>query len=91
MRIGIIALGSRGDVQPYVALGKGLKQADYEVVLLTHDPYEGLVLGEGLEFFTIGGNPRKGPRTEFSSAEALPLLDSHQVFGTVKQHLGTPS
>ncbi len=39
MRIGIIAFGSRGDVQPYVALGKGLKQASYEVVLLTHDPY----------------------------------------------------
>jgi len=58
MRIGIIALGSRGDVQPYVALGKGLKQAGYEVVLLTHDPYEGLVVGEGLEIFAIGGNPR---------------------------------
>ncbi|HXX77366.1 MAG TPA: glycosyltransferase, partial [Ktedonobacteraceae bacterium] len=57
MRIGIIALGSRGDVQPYVALGKGLKQAGYEVVLLTHDPYQRLVLGEGLEFFAIGGNP----------------------------------
>jgi sterol 3beta-glucosyltransferase len=52
MRMGIIALGSRGDVQPYVALGKGLKQAGYEVVLLTHDPYE------RLEFFAMGGNPR---------------------------------
>jgi hypothetical protein len=30
----------------------------YEVVLLTHDPYRELVLGEGLEFFAIGGNPR---------------------------------
>lgn len=58
MRIGMIALGSRGDVQPYVALGKGLKQAGYEVVLLTHDTYKRLVLGEGLEFFAIGGNPR---------------------------------
>src|ERR1700693_5020127 len=58
MRIGIIALGSRGDVQPYVALGKGLKQAGYEVLLLTHDPFEGLVRNEGLEFFAIGGNPR---------------------------------
>lgn len=58
MRIGVIALGSRGDVQPYVALGKGLKQAGYEVVMLTHDPYKGLVLGEGLEFLAIGGNPR---------------------------------
>src|SRR6516164_3994337 len=58
MRIGIIAFGSRGDVQPYVALGKGLKQAGYEVVLLTHDSYQRLVRGAGLEFFAIGGNPR---------------------------------
>ena len=27
MRIGIVAFGSRGDVQPYVELGKGLKLA----------------------------------------------------------------
>ena len=27
----MIALGSRGDVQPYVALGKGLKGAGHEV------------------------------------------------------------
>ena len=58
MRIGMIALGSRGDVQPYVALGKGLKQAGYDVVLHTHDPYKRLVLGEGLEFCPIGCNPR---------------------------------
>ncbi len=58
MRVGIIALGSRGDVQPYVALGKGLKQAGYEVCLLTHDAFEGLVRGEHLAFFAIGGDPR---------------------------------
>ena len=45
MRVGIIAIGSRGDVQPYVALGKGLQQAGYEVCVLTHDAFEGLVRG----------------------------------------------
>ncbi len=58
MRIGIIALGSRGDVQPYVALGKGLKQAGFEVCLLTHEVFEELVRGEHLEFFALGGDPR---------------------------------
>ena len=34
MRIAIIALGSQGDVQPYIALGKGLKAAGHNVRLL---------------------------------------------------------
>jgi len=31
MRIAIIAPGSRGDVQPYIALGKGLEKAGHGV------------------------------------------------------------
>lgn len=33
MRIALLAMGSRGDVQPYVALGVALKAAGYDVVL----------------------------------------------------------
>ena len=36
MRIAIIASGSRGDVEPYVALGKGLQAAGHVVRLVTH-------------------------------------------------------
>ncbi len=57
MRVGIIAIGSRGDVQPHVALGKGLQQAGYEVCVLTHDAFEGLVRGEHLEFFAVDDVP----------------------------------
>jgi sterol 3beta-glucosyltransferase len=39
--IAIIALGSRGDVQPYIALGKGLKAAGYSVRLVTHENFAG--------------------------------------------------
>ncbi|MBD2000878.1 glycosyltransferase family 1 protein [Leptolyngbya sp. FACHB-541] len=56
MRIAIIALGSQGDVQPYIALGKGLKAAGYEVRLLTHENFEGLVTSHGLEFCPMQGN-----------------------------------
>ena len=31
MRIAIIAPGSRGDVQPYIALGKGIQDAGHGV------------------------------------------------------------
>jgi sterol 3beta-glucosyltransferase len=35
MKIFIVTAGSGGDVQPYVALGKGLKAAGYAVTLLS--------------------------------------------------------
>jgi Glycosyltransferase family 28 N-terminal domain len=43
MQIMLIALGSRGDVQPYVALGKGLHAAGYSVRMMTHVNFEQLV------------------------------------------------
>ena len=56
MRIAIIALGSRGDVQPYVALGKGLKKSGYNVRLVTHQNFEELVNSHGLEFWPVRGS-----------------------------------
>jgi sterol 3beta-glucosyltransferase len=56
MRIAIIALGSRGDVQPYIALGKGLKAAGHLVQLVTHENFETLVCSHGLEFWSVRGD-----------------------------------
>jgi sterol 3beta-glucosyltransferase len=56
MRIAIIALGSRGDVQPYIALGKGLKAAGHIVRLLTHENFAELISSHGLEFWPVKGN-----------------------------------
>jgi sterol 3beta-glucosyltransferase len=56
MRIAIIAMGSRGDVQPYISLGKGLKAAGHSVRLLTHENFEYLVTSYGLEFWPARGN-----------------------------------
>lgn len=56
MRIVIIALGSRGDVQPYVALGRGLHAAGHEVRLMTHDAFETIVTAHGLQFWIARGN-----------------------------------
>ncbi|HBL11141.1 MAG TPA: glycosyltransferase, partial [Cyanobacteria bacterium UBA11162] len=56
MRIAIIALGSQGDVQPYIALGKGLKAAGHDVRLLTHENFDKLVNSHGLEFYPMQGN-----------------------------------
>ncbi|GCE16312.1 glycosyltransferase [Dictyobacter kobayashii] len=56
MQITIIAGGSRGDVQPYVALGKGLKDAGHAVRILSSDNFHDLVTDYGLDFFTTGGS-----------------------------------
>ena len=56
MRIVIIAMGSRGDVQPYVALGKGLQEAGHIVRLMTHQNFETLVQSHGLAFWPASGN-----------------------------------
>ena len=56
MQITIIAGGSRGDVQPYVALGKGLKDAGHMVRVLTSDDFRQLVTDYGLDFYTTGGS-----------------------------------
>ncbi len=58
MRIGIITIGSRGDVQPFIALGTGFKRAGYDVRLLTHGTFAGAVRAEGLDFADLGMDPR---------------------------------
>ncbi|WP_309741137.1 glycosyltransferase [Chamaesiphon sp. OTE_20_metabat_361] len=56
MRILAIALGSQGDVQPYVALGKGLQAAGHRVRVMTHINFERLVTYHSLEFYPVKGN-----------------------------------
>lgn len=56
MRIAILAMGTRGDVQPYVALGKGLQEAGHAVRLVTHPNFAALVNAHGLSFYPVSGN-----------------------------------
>lgn len=59
LNIVIQVVGSRGDVQPFVALGKELKKHGHRVRLATHLPFKKDVNDMGLEFFNIGGNPEE--------------------------------
>ncbi|MCC7446862.1 MAG: glycosyltransferase family 1 protein [Anaerolineae bacterium] len=55
-RLTIFALGSRGDVQPYTALGKGLQDAGYQVRVATFESFRGMVEGQGLDFHPVRGD-----------------------------------
>ncbi|KAJ4113409.1 hypothetical protein NW765_011008 [Fusarium oxysporum] len=57
LNIVIQVVGSRGDVQPFVALGTELKRHGHRVRLATHNTFESFVHDSGLEFYPIGGDP----------------------------------
>lgn len=59
LNIVIQVIGSRGDIQPFVALGKALKTHGHRVRLATHLAFREFVLDGGLEFFDIGGDPEE--------------------------------
>ena len=58
MRITIVAVGSRGDVQAHIALGSGLQAAGHQVRLATHTEFEPFVRSYGLDFYCVAGDPR---------------------------------
>ena len=58
LNVVIHVVGSRGDVQPFVALGKKLKaKHGHRVRVATHPNFSDFVTENGLEFFSIGGDP----------------------------------
>ncbi|KAI6863237.1 sterol glucosyltransferase [Hortaea werneckii] len=58
LNIVIQVVGSRGDVQPFIALGCELQKSHgHRVRIATHSVFEDFVRQSDLEFFSIGGDP----------------------------------
>ncbi len=55
MQIAILALGSRGDVQPFIALGLALRRAGHAVRLVGLADYAELAAGYSLPYTTVVG------------------------------------
>lgn len=55
MNVLILTLGSRGDVQPYIALGTGLQAAGHQVTLATLEAFAPLAAAFGLGFQPLHG------------------------------------
>ena len=87
MRVTLFAFGSRGDVQPFVALGMGLKAAGYEVAIAAGVNFRGLIESAGLRFESLGvdierlmqedfakewlSNSSQNPRTELNNMRRM--------------------
>ncbi|XP_076930962.1 sterol 3-beta-glucosyltransferase UGT80A2-like isoform X2 [Bidens hawaiensis] len=54
----MLIVGTRGDVQPFVAIGKCLQKYGHRVRLATHSNFKEFVLTAGLEFYPLGGDPK---------------------------------
>jgi sterol 3beta-glucosyltransferase len=77
MKLLIIALGSRGDVQPYVALGVGFRRAGYDVSVCAGDNFADFITARGLGFIPIGVDVENVIQ---NSAIAQEALDSRMNF-----------
>ncbi len=59
MRICILTLGSRGDVQPYVALARGLDAAGHQTAVCASPAFRSFIEGNGVEFASFDtGDPQ---------------------------------
>jgi sterol 3beta-glucosyltransferase len=81
MKVLVISFGSLGDVQPYVALGKGLKKAGHEVTVCTAAQFEDFVREQGLDYGYMTGELLELLDTD---AGKDALEDTVGLFGTIK-------
>ncbi|KAG6836686.1 hypothetical protein H0H93_004976 [Arthromyces matolae] len=52
-----LTIGSRGDVQPYIALSLGLMKEGHRVTIVTHEEYRDWIVGFKIGHRTAGGDP----------------------------------
>ncbi|KAH9890812.1 glycosyltransferase family 1 protein [Xylariomycetidae sp. FL2044] len=57
MKITCLTIGSRGDVQPYIALCKGLLAEGHKPRIATHVEFKAWIEGHGIEFAPVEGDP----------------------------------
>ena len=58
MSIVVMAVGSRGDIQPFIPIGRRLAER-HRVRIATHREFRPMVERAGLEFYPLGGNPHE--------------------------------
>ncbi|KAF2422412.1 hypothetical protein EJ08DRAFT_653109 [Tothia fuscella] len=57
LNITCLTIGSRGDVQPYIALCKGLIKEGHKATIATHDEFGPWVESHGIRFKPVAGDP----------------------------------
>ncbi|EOY16746.1 UDP-Glycosyltransferase superfamily protein isoform 1 [Theobroma cacao] len=58
LKIAILVVGTRGDVQTFLAMAKRLQEFGHHVRLATHANFSSFVKSAGIDFYPLGGDPR---------------------------------
>ncbi|XP_054786841.1 sterol 3-beta-glucosyltransferase UGT80B1 [Prosopis cineraria] len=58
LQIVILVVGTRGDVQPFLAIAKRFQGYGHRVRLATHGNFNTFVKSAGVDFYPLGGDPR---------------------------------
>lgn len=58
LKIAMLVVGTRGDVQVFLAFAKRLQEFGHHVRLATHINFRTFVKSAGVEFYPLGGDPR---------------------------------
>ncbi|EFW99411.1 udp-transferase [Grosmannia clavigera kw1407] len=78
LNIVIMVIGSRGDAQPFLKIGKVLKeQYGHRVRIATHPAFRDFIEKDaGLEFFSVGGDPAELMAFMVKNPGMIPSLES---------------
>uniref|UniRef100_A0ACD5VVH2 Uncharacterized protein n=1 Tax=Avena sativa TaxID=4498 RepID=A0ACD5VVH2_AVESA len=57
LKIVMLVVGTRGDVQPFIALAKRLQEFGHHVRLASHVNFRTFVKSAGVDFYPLGGDP----------------------------------
>ncbi|KAJ6306821.1 hypothetical protein OIU78_022018 [Salix suchowensis] len=57
LKIAMLVVGTRGDVQPFLAIAERLQEFGHHVRLATHDNFCSFVRSAGVDFYPLGGDP----------------------------------
>ncbi|MGY6653670.1 glycosyltransferase [Amycolatopsis sp. TRM77291] len=80
MRIALTTLGSRGDVQPFAALGEELRKRGHEVALAAPAEFRALATEARVEFAAVPGSP-----SEFLPGGARPSMDDAELVRSLRK------
>ena len=91
MKITVLTYGTRGDVQPFVALAFGLQAAGHEVTLAAPKNFEAFVKGFGLAYAPLHGDSEailKSPEGQawLSSGDTLKFMKRMQAIMFEMRH-----
>ncbi|CAF3045333.1 unnamed protein product [Rotaria sp. Silwood2] len=72
----LLIVGTRGGIQPFIALGQVLLAAAHCVRLATHETFRKFVRENGLEFFPLAGDPAELMSFMVKNSGIIPFMSS---------------